>query len=561
MSASPLPIAIGEDNFRFLRENEAYFIDKSPLIRVVAQSQAKVTLITRPRRMGKSLNLSMLRYFFSCTEENTAPLFENLAIAEDSEVMAQQGRFPVIYLSLKGIRALDWEDANSQMAFDISRIASDHSYLLDSSSLPASEKAQLQAIVSSKGNGDGNLHQHALAVLSKALHTHHGKPVILLIDEYDAPIQRAYQNGFYKQMVAFMHRFLDVLKTSDHLHKAVLTGCLRIAKESLFSTLNNFVVHTVQDPSAYDQYFGFTQEEVDQILHDAKMSEHRQIVEQWYDGYQFGETRIYNPWSVLNYVAEGGREPKPYWRNTSEDVLLHQRLEEAQFGLHGDLEALLEGEAIEREVRDSITFRELGQMKEDVWSLLVHTGYLNAEMLEASDFGHYCRLRLPNYEVGGAFAGFIRYLVPEFDYVLQRRIFHALRDGDCETLGASLTEMVQFLSYHDKVAKQPEAAFHAFVLGLIAFGRSTYEIDSNPESGTGRTDILLRPRRPGPEFPGIVIEFKSLKTDDDVEQALTSALRQIEERNYKQALEKAGVEQIKRYAVVLREKQVTARMG
>ncbi len=559
MSSSTLPIAIGQDNFRWLRENGGYFVDKSRLIAEVVESKAAVTLVTRPRRMGKSLNLSMLRYFFSSTEENTAPLFEGLEIADNPELMALQGQFPVIYVSLKGIRALDWEGASVQLFDDIRRLCRGFEYLMESEKVSSSLKSELSSILS--GTKDHCRHESTLSALVEALHAHHEKPAILLIDEYDAPLQRAYQNGFYKEMVAFMQRFLDVLKSSDHLHKAFLTGCLRIAKESLFSTLNNFVVHTVQDHSPYDRYFGFTPREVEKILADANMSEHWDIVEQWYDGYQFGDTRIYNPWSVLNYIAEGGREPKPYWRNTSEDVLLHQRLEQAQLGLHSDLETLLEGKPIEREVRDSITFRELGQMKEDVWSLLVHTGYLNAEALNATEFGHYCRLRLPNYEVGGAFAGFIRYLVPEFDYVAQRTIFHALRDGDVEKLGAALTEMVQFLSYHDKVAKQPEAAFHAFVLGLIAFGRSNYEISSNPESGIGRTDVLLRPRRPGPDFPGIVIEFKSLKSEEDVDPALDKALEQIQERNYAQALEKAGVEQIKRYAIVLRDKQVTARLG
>ena len=471
--------------------------------------------------------------------------------------------YPVIFLSLKGIRGLDWESSQSQLNRDLSELFQCYDYLRESEKLNAQSKRAFCQILDSAPDA---AYEDALSLLGRLLHSHYGQRVILLIDEYDAPLQRAYQNGFYQPMAAFMQRFLDVLKSSDHLHKAVLTGCLRIARESLFSTLNNFVVHTVQEPSPFDQYFGFTQEEVDLILADAGMGEeHRDTVRQWYDGYRFGETTIYNPWSVLNYVAEGGREAKDYWMNTSENYLLYQRLEEANLGLQRDLETLLEGKTIEREVRDSITFREMGQLKEDVWSILVHTGNLNAETLQSTPLGHLCRLRIPNYEVAAAFAGFVHYLIPEFDYQLQRTVFHALRDGETKKLSAALTELVQFLSYHDKVAKQPEAAFHAFVLGLFVIGRNLYEITSNSESGSGRADLLMRPRAhssaAGEKLPRIVIEFKTLKKDEAVEAALDEALEQIRESNYTANLTKAGIEQIRCYAIVLQGKQVSVRLG
>ena len=556
--SAPLPIAIGEDNFRILRERDSYFVDKSPLIEEIANTRTRVSLITRPRRMGKTLNLSMLHYFFSCTEPDTAPLYEGLSVKKNPEVMALQGKFPVIFLTLKGIRGQDWETSQEQLRSDIARLCGQFLELGNSNKVPDHLKKGLQAILNREKNGP---FEDVLFVLMEALHAHHGERAILLIDEYDAPIQRAYQHGFYPKMAAFMQRFLDVLKTSPHLHQAVLTGCLRISKESLFSTLNNFDVYTVQQSSPYDGHFGFTQDEVDQILTDAGMSAQNDTVRQWYNGYLFGKTTIYNPWSILKFVHDGGDQPRPYWLNTSENSLLHQRLEEARLGLQDDLETLLQGDAIEREVKDSITFKELGKVKEDVWSILVHTGYLNAEFIEdgATDSGHFCRLTIPNFEVSQAFASFTKYLIPEFDFQLQRSIFNALRDGETEKLAAGLTELTQFLSYHDKVANQPEAAFHAFVLGLLAIGRSIYAIRSNPETGSGRADITMRPRTK--ENPGVIIEFKSLKAGEDIENALTEALKQVKTKNYDWTLKEAGVEQIKRYAVVLREKSVTAQMA
>ncbi len=557
MPGSPLKIAIGEDNFRILREKGAYFVDRSHWIEEIANTAVRVSLITRPRRMGKTLNLSMLHYFFSCTEPNTTPLFEGLKVTENPEIMAQQGQYPTIFLSLKGIRAKTWEESLDHLRSDLSTMCRRFEYLLNSEKVSGYTKKEIQSVL--EGNEPILPYQDCLKNLCEALHAHHGKRVILLIDEYDAPIQRAYTNGFYEPMIAFIQRFLDLLKTSEHLEKAVLTGCLRIAKESLFSTLNNFRVFTIQESSPFDAHFGFTPEEVDSILTDAGLSERRDIVNEWYNGYVFGETTIYNPWSVLNFVADGGKEPKPYWLNTSENAVLHQRLEEARLGLRGDLETLLKGGAIEREVKESITFRDLGAVKEDVWSVLVHTGYLNAKIIKRTKNGNFCQLRLPNFEVGEVFSTFVDYLIPEFDFITQQAIFRALRDGDCDKLATALTDLVQFLSYHDNVAKQPEAAFHCFVLGLLAIGRSVYKIDSNPESGTGRADILMTPKKP--DLPGIVVEFKSIKADQDVESELNAALGQVGSKRYADALEKAGVEQIRRYAVVLREKEVFAKKG
>ena len=439
MSEELLSIAVGEDNFRILREKAAYFVDKSLLIEEVARSGTRVNLITRPRRMGKTLNLSMLHYFFSCTEPETAPLFDGLAVTERPEIMAMQGLHPVVFLSLKGVRGANWEVVQSRLFNDISAMGRDFEYLLDSEKVGDLLKNQLRPVLESNIENSG-YYENFLRNLVDALHGHHGKRVILLIDEYDAPIQRAYTSGYYQPMIDFMQRFLDLLKTSEHLEKTVLTGCLRIARESLFSTLNNFRVHTVQESSIFDPFFGFTQDEVDTILDDAGLADHRKIVSEWYNGYRFGETTIYNPWSVLNYVADDGKEPRPYWLNTSENELLHQRLDEARLGLQGDLEELLQGQSIDREVRDSMTFKELGSVKEDVWSILVHTGYLNALTKHRTDEGHLCTLSLPNFEVSAAFAGFVRYLVPEFDYLAQESIFHALRDGDPEKLGTALTK-------------------------------------------------------------------------------------------------------------------------
>jgi len=555
---------VGTDDFKELRDDGGYFVDKSLLIKEVVDG-SKALLLPRPRRFGKTLSLSMLRYFFEQSAEDRSYLFQDLAIASMPEVMAHQGNYPVIYLSLKDIKANDWESSWAKIRKEIISLYLAHRYLLVS--LPPTRKADFEAIV--LNTADQTVMESSLKDLIRDLSEYHRRPVVVLIDEYDSPMIEAWERGYYRPMADFMRAWLGGgLKPVEGtaVFRSVVTGILRVARESIFSGLNNLKVWSMLQPGPFADKFGFTQPEIDRLLLDFALPELAPAMRDWYNGYDFGGVTIYNPWSVINGVDNYPQPLGPYWLNTASNQLVHAELACGGLDLQGDLEKLLAGEELRYPILDTITFEDVGRNPENIWSFLYYAGYLKAvdpayDPLDLSTLTY--RLQIPNIEVSLVYKQFIaRY----FDEQLHWRNaavqdwLHALLRCDWPRFEASLQELVENLfSYHD-TGKYPEAVFHAFTLGLLANLRGAYEIHSNPETGYGRADILLRPR--GARFPlGYVIEFKSLPADGDLEQAVAGALAQIEAKQYAGRLVEAGVAatDIRKLAVVVSGRRVQVR--
>ena len=553
-------IRIGTDNFKSLRDEDGYFVDKSMLVREVLDGN-KCVLLPRPRRFGKTLNLSMLRYFFSATHADERGLFEDLAIAQDEEAMSHQGGYPVIHISLKSIRGGPWELAHAKLADRIATLFDEHHDVVQS--LGQADRETFERV--SARSADLAELQSSLAKLITWLHKHHNKPVIVLIDEYDTPIIEGWSKGYYDSMMEFMRAWLgEGLKheEGDALFRAVVTGILRVGKESIFSGLNNLETWSMLSPGRFASSFGFTQSEVDALADDFGVSDASDPIREWYNGYSFGGTTIYNPWSVLNFV---NRYPEPacaYWLNTASNELVYEELENGGLDLKRDLEKLIVGDTVRYPLIESIAFSDIGKSRNNIWSFLYFSGYLRAEAPEVDFRGQATyALSIPNREIFAAYQRFVE--IPFMDS----------RDCDMESFlewfleGQPASELQRILrglvtplvSVHD-LARQPEAVFHAFMLGLLANLRRVYEIRSNAEAGYGRADIMLCPKTT--EYPfGYVIEFKSIGSDSDVDATLTQALYQIDDKAYAIQLRESGVEEskLKRLAIVLQGKFVYIR--
>jgi len=557
---------VGTDDFKKLRENGGYFVDKSLFIKeIIAGSD--VLLLPRPRRFGKTLNLSMLRYFFARSSEDRSHLFQDLAIASLPEVMAHQGQYPVIFLSLKDVKGEDWEECWARLRANITSLYLEHTYLQQT--LPAVYQRDFEAII--QGTGDHRVYGDSLKNLITFLHDYHQQPVVVLIDEYDSPMIEAWDKGYYRQMADFMRSWLGGgLKPVEGaaIYRVVVTGILRVARESIFSGLNNMKVCSMLQPGKFADKFGFTQTEVDRLLVDFALPELATPMREWYNGYDFGGVTIYNPWSVINCVDNYPQLPAPYWLNTASNQLVHAELERGGMALQRDLEMLLAGEELRYPILNTITFEDIGRDQEHIWSFLYYAGYLKAEAPSYDTLNPAIltyALKIPNIEVSLVYQQFVaRYFADQLHWknTTVQQWLHALLDGDWPRFEVLLQEMIENLfSCHD-TGRYPEAVFHAFVLGLLANLRGIYDIQSNPETGYGRADILLRPRTE--RFPlGFVIEFKSLPADGDVDQAIAGALAQIEAKHYADRLLESGVpaEQIRKLAVVVSGRRVKVWAG
>jgi hypothetical protein len=570
-------IPIGVDDFRMLRERGLAYVDKSHLLReLIDDAGVLVTLVPRPRRFGKSLNLSMVRCYFEKRDEDLSSLFEGLSIWEAGEAYRQHfQRYPVVYLTLKGVKAATWERAWDETRRKIAALFREHRYLLDGGHLDREEARDYQAVLD--GTAAQAVYQTSLLDLCRLLHRHHGAPAIVLIDEYDEPIHAAYLHGYAPDALEFYRAFLtEGLEGNPHLWKAVLTGILRVARESIFSGLNNAAVYTLLRPEM-STCFGFTEPEVAGLLERAGLADQLEDVRRWYNGYLFGGTVVYNPWSILSFIHSDDRLLRNYWVNTSSNDLVHDLLGRHAPEIEPDLETLLSGGSIERKVNEDVVLSELAHDPDMLFDLLLFTGYLRAEpMGELTRTEGIYRLTIPNREVREVYATTFRQWMTDqlgAGKLGIARLKKAMFEGDAEGLSEALGAFTsRVLSYHDLMARRdqakgptlrvlrvlPEQVMHVFVLGLLATLEPEYEVRSNRESGAGRPDVMIRARAAGK--PGVVLELKVAKPKvKSPEAALREGLAQIRERGYTAELLAAGSSPVHAFAVAFDGKRVWVR--
>jgi hypothetical protein len=556
----PVRIPIGHDDFRKLREEGLEYVDKSDMIRdLILRSGAEVVLFPRPRRFGKTLNLSMLRCWFEKTAEDLSHLFRDLAIwRAEEEVRAHFQRYPVIWLSLKETKLDRFERTLEAIQKKVRALFREHAYLLESDRLDEWQRADIRAILD--GTASRGLLDRSLLDLSAYLHAHHGERVVILIDEYDEPIHAGYLQGYSKEILDFMRAFLGAaLKGNPHLHRAVMTGILRVAKENLFSGLNNLAVYSLLREE-HRGSFGFTEPEVAALAKRCGRSDKMGDIRAWYNGYVFGGEVIYNPWSVLSFLDSFDGQPRPYWLSTSSNDLVKELLERYALDLQPLFETLLAGGGFERVLEENVALNELHLRQDALWSLLVFSGYLRAEFAGHDPMlGPIHRLSIPNREVRQVYATTFRF------WMEQRmngrggsveRLTRALLGGDAEGVEEQLQAFVtNMLSFHDPGSLDPERVYHGFVVGLLAVMESSHEVRSNRESGGGRPDVLIRPRRPGE--PGVVLELKVARPKKKtLKQALSEGLAQLGGMDYAAELRASGAAPVHAFAVAFDGKAV-----
>lgn len=530
-------IPIGIEDFKRLIDENYYFVDKSMLIKVVCSEV--VALYTRPRRFGKTLNMSMLYYFFSMHEKENAYLFENLVISDVPEVKKYQNQYPVIFLSFKDMRRGNFRGQVHKFASLIASIVAEHKELLDSAYLLESEKELLHLYLARKGSIDDL--QDALLHLSAYFMKHYGQKTIILIDEYDVPLQDAFlhdQNGYYDQMVTFLRNvFSAALKTNDALEKGILTGCLRIARESIFTGLNNFIVHSVFDELT-GKYYGFMEEETRTLLMDYGLESCYPEVKEWYDGYLFGKEEIYNPWSLLMYVNHALTnfpQTIPFWANSSGNDIVYNYIKNADEALKTEFECLVQGKSIEKEIRQELTYREMDDI-ENIYSFMLYTGYLKA--IGKTDQGY--RLAIPNKEVHVIFEQSFRQYFKEYIRDKKGLFVSCLRTGDTDRAQKLLNEiLLSSVSFYDNY----EAFYHGFLLGLL----NGYLVVSNGESGEGRFDISILSNDIFETM--VILECKHSKTLKDMNSDCEKAAGQIVEKRYIEGLNAKGYEHVLGYGI------------
>lgn len=553
-------LPVGLDDFRKIRENQFYYVDKTKLIEQLLQNWGEVNLFTRPRRFGKTLNMSMLKCFFEIGTDVT--LFDNLYISERKELCEKyMGKYPVIFLSLKDVDGLSYEEAESAFVQLIGREAARFSFLRESTKLSDIEKKQYDAFSVIK-NGkywmDKGFLVSSLRVLSQLLCRFYGRKTLILIDEYDVPLDKAFQHGYYPQMVSLIRGiFGQALKTNEFLQFAVLTGCLRISKESIFTGLNNFKVYAADDVR-YEEAFGFTNEEVEKLLTDYRLQNHFWEVKEWYDGYRFGNADIYCPWDVINYVDDlsgnDKAQPKAYWINSSGNDLVKRLIEKADTTTRDEIEQLIAGNAVEKRIRLDLTYDEIDQRIENMWSVLFTTGYLTQTGSETN--GRY-RLVIPNKEVREVFILQIREWFEQVianDRASTEKINRGFLEGKTEDIQQELTMFLgETISILDTRVRneEKEIFYHGILLGILK-NNSGWAVKSNRESGNGFADILIKPKNPD---TGIILELKYAHSINDLDQACERALKQIKDRGYDQELREDGRNNILAYGIAFWKKR------
>lgn len=556
MDVEKRKLPIGIENFEKLRTEDFYYIDKTGLIKELLDNWGEVNLFTRPRRFGKSLNMSMLKNFFELGSDRT--IFEGLEISKEKELCEKyMGKFPVISVSLKGINAQTYDTARSIAVKILNEEAGRMQYLMDSDRLTLHDKEIFAELL--KRTMDDAALFGGLRDLSRLLQKHHDQKVILLIDEYDVPLAKASEQGYYDQMVILIRNmFEQVLKTNDSLQFAILTGCMRISKESIFTGLNNLRVLSVAD-AAFDEYFGFTDSEVKELLEYYELSSSYDTIKEWYDGYQFGTVDVYCPWDVICYCSklrvESGAQPENYWSNTSSNDAVRRFIQEAD--LKGttkrEIEKLVAGEVITKEIRQELTYKDMYDTIDNIWSVLFTTGYLTQR---GRPEGHCFQLAIPNMEIRHIFT---TQIMDFFKKSIQNNgqavnVFcEALKSGDTQGVETQLNEFLRkTISIRDTFVKKQmkENFYHGILLGLLGY-KDTWGISSNRESGDGYSDILVEIDE---EEMGIIIEIK-YSEDGNLETGCKEALRQIEQKRYVEELTDEGAGHILKYGIACHKKR------
>ena len=546
-----LKIPVGISDFAKIRKYHYYYVDKTGLIADLLEKEtAEVTLITRPRRFGKTMGMSMLANFFDIRRDSQA-MFEGLEIAQNTALCREwMNRWPVLFLSFKRVDGLDFGSAYEMLCTVIAEVCVTHGYLQESARVAPYDKNLLKRIEA--GTATQVELKNSFVTLTRAMAAHYGKPVILLLDEYDVPIAKASAKGYYAEMLDVVKGLMQALKDNDALRFAVVTGCLRIAKESIFTGTNNFVSDTISS-SHLNEYFGFTQTDVDRLLKDADCQEHAAAIKNWYDGYHFGDLDVYCPWDVMNYLRDLQRNPKAkpasYWKNTSDNSIIRSFIDYRGAKISQKLETLLSGGYILQKVEEDLTYDYLHSSEENLWSILYLTGYLTQvreDDLPAPLPEGTSALIIPNAEVREIFETTIQ---KWFDESAQTwnltALFDAMWSGDAETLTAEINKLLyKTISYHD----YKEDFYHAFLTGILA--GSGCAVESNREHGQGRSDIVVY----HPERPQVVIfEAKYAKKLDDLEERCEAALDQIEEKQYTKEFDN-GYTSIRCYGIAFYKK-------
>ncbi|HCT91447.1 MAG TPA: AAA family ATPase [Lachnospiraceae bacterium] len=545
-------ISIGMEDFREIIDKNGYFVDKTQMIQKLLDSNSKATLFTRPRRFGKTLNLSMIRRFFEDerkpdgTAVDNSHLFDGLAISKCGEkYLRHMGKYPVINLSLKSGKQPDFETAYASLKDEITREFQRHSYIL-AGEMSERERETFESIL--RGKAENIQYAKGLQILSDCLVGYHGRKCIILIDEYDVPLENARFCEFYGQMIGFIRSlFESALKTNDSLEFGVITGCLRISRESIFTGLNNLAVNTMLGPDFGDS-FGFTDGEVEAMLKYYGRSEKLEEIRTWYDGYCFGDREIYNPWSILNYVKNAGYDPKTfpkaYWGNTSSNSIVKELIEDGSESIRGEIEALIAGGYLEKPLHEEITYGDIHESEDNLWNFLYFTGYLTSCGQRYDGETIFVKMRIPNTEIRTIYKNTV---LSWFDKKIRAEdrtpLVKAIEDGDCTAIEAfinrQLQETISFFDYQ-------ESYYHGFLTGLLK-GNRGYLVASNRENGLGRTDITLRENR----FRGraVILEIKITMDFRKMEELCREALEQIETNHYEDNLVSDGYGPILKYGI------------
>lgn len=559
MTKKKLPIGI--EDFEKMQLDEFYYVDKTYLIKELLDHWAQVTLFTRPRRFGKSLNMSMLKNFFDI--HGNQEIFKNLQIAQKTELCEKyMGKYPVISISLKGVNEQTYEKAVKMAGQVIKSEARKFQFLLESKRLTAYDKQSYTELL--EAEADEALLCSSLKILSELLEKHYGSKVILLIDEYDVPLAKAFERGYYDQMVIFIRNMFEyALKTNDSLQFAVLTGCMRISKESIFTGLNNLKVLSVADVQ-FDEYFGFTDTEVREMLEYYELSDHYEDIREWYDGYQFGNAEVYCPWDVINYVDtlrfDPMAEPRNYWSNTSSNEAVKRFIRESdKVTVKREIEKLVAGEVIEKEIHQDLTYKEMYDSIENLWSVLFTTGYLTQRGRATGDT---FQLAIPNMEIRKIFTTqimeYFKENVPKNGELLGT-FCNALRNGEAETIEKCLCDYLRrTISIRDTFVRKKlkENFYHGILIGILGY-EDSWSISSNKESGDGHSDIVIES---DDGEMGIILELKYAQ-DGNLDAACKDALKQIEDNHYIEVLEEDGVEKIIKYGIAFYKKKCKVLKG
>ena len=556
MKHKPLPI--GVEDFKRLVDNGYYFVDKTLMIKELLENKETVNLFTRPRRFGKTLNMSMLQRFFEATEKSNAYLFDGLKIAAYPEYMAYQGQYPVISISLKSMKRASYQEAYFEYVKLLSDEFERHEIILQSDAVSEEDKLEFQKI--KKRIAEPKEYNSAVKLLSKCLQKVYQKNVIILIDEYDVPLENAYHEGFYDDMTNLIRScFESALKTNPSLEFAVLTGCLRVSRESIFTGLNNLKTYSITK-NKFSQYFGFTQEEMQEILQTFSLEQYAETIAKWYDGYRFGLTEIYNPWSVLNcidsYLQNDMVACEPYWSNTSSNRIVKQLIEESNERTKSMVEELINGTPIHTQIFEDVTYGTIDVNQDYIWSFLLFTGYLKIISCETIGDETYYDMVIPNVEIKSIYKNTIRsWFIDHINRDSRTDILESVIHADAEKLEDLLcTWLTNTISCFD----EQENYYHGFVTGLVS-GFNGYMVVSNRESGNGRFDLVVKQRSRW--HHAAILEFKVVEKYNQMTKACEDALKQIEEKDYEASLRDEQYENIAKLGICFCQKRCRVKSG